>query len=156
MSDLAELEWRVSAAFHAYDKKPFEAAALSQMELKEWDNIQITFQPSVSILRSAWPVFDIWKVRNESIEKIKIEMRNRPQDVLVFRRGLEAQCLAIDPAQCHLLESLLAGKKLGEACEILLRNFKDQDPDVSPWFSGWVGLGLITACEIPARQIRGA
>lgn len=147
LSDLAQLEWQVSQAFHAYEGKPLETAALSRITPEDWEKARLTFQPSVSILRSEWPVLDIWKVRNEPVETIKIDMINRPQNVLAFRRGLEVHCAPLDLPQYRMLEGLLAGKPLGLMCEALSDDFDAESLEVSNWFSVWIGFGLINGCE---------
>lgn len=152
LSELAGLEWRVSLAFHAYDGKLLETAALSQITPEDWEKTRLLFQPSVSVLSSAWPVFDIWKARTEPVENIKIDMVGRPQNVLVFRRGLEVHCTLVDSAQCQMLERLLAGETLGQVCEALSETFEAEVLEVSNWFAAWAGLGLITACEIPQKN----
>ncbi len=154
LSDLAELEWRVSCAFHAYDGKPLDPSGLSNLDPGDWEEIKIIFQPSVSVMHSAWPVFDIWKVRHEPVENIKIDMTNRPQDVLIFRRGFEAHCMLLEWARFRMLEGLLAGKTLGQMCETLGDTIDAESPEVSAWFSAWLGQGLIFACEIPSKNIR--
>ena len=152
LSGLAALEWRGSLAFHAYEGKPLETAALSRITPEDWEKANLVFQPSVSILNSEWPVFDIWKARDEPVENIKIDMINRSQNVLIFRRGLEVHCALLDPAQYQMLKGLLAGETLGRVCEALGEAFTAELPEVSNWFSAWVGLGLLTACEIPQKN----
>lgn len=154
LSGLAALEWRVSLAFHAYDGKPLETAALSQITPEDWEKASLVFQPSVSVLRSEWPVFDIWKARNEPVEKIKIDMVNRPQNILIFRQGLEVHCTLLGPAQFQMLEGLLAGKTLGETCEALLAVPEESGEtlDVSGWFSTWAGFGLLLTISLSSLR----
>ena len=143
LSDLAALEWEIAMAFHAFDEPPADSSKLADLSIDDWENTRLVFQPSVSIVKSAWPVLDIWNVRKKPPEKIRVELLNRPQNVLVSRRGWEPQCRLIQDAECQMLETLMNRQTLGAACE----EASGEVFAVSEWFAAWNSGGLIARFE---------
>ena len=150
LPDLARLEWSVREAFHAFEEPPLDAAALAQFPLEAWERTQLVFQPSVKVIISRWPIRDLWAARTQPRESIDIDLVNRPQRVLVCRRGLTVICELIEVTPAMLLDGLLAGRSLGAVCEEHSREPRGAalDPQtVTAWFAQWVRAGLIIRCE---------
>ncbi len=143
LPDLAELEWRVSQSFHAFEAPPFDSSSLAGSSAEEWESLRFSFQPSVSVLSSPWPVLEIWNARKHPVKELNVDLINRPQDVLVFRKGAEVQCELLTAQQTRLLQGLLAGRALGEICEALADTAEEAIP-LSDWFGGWVANGLFS------------
>jgi hypothetical protein len=143
--DLAALEWRVARAFHARVKPPVEPSVFAGWDLAEWDRAVLHFQPSVSVVQSAWPIREVWEARETPREEIDIDLQDRPDNVFVRRNGLEVECTSIDPIQADVLQALLDGQSLGEVSSKLID--LGQDPaDVSTWFATWMQAALIVDC----------
>ncbi len=152
LADLAQLEWQISAAFHAYDIEPINPAQLASIPAEEWEDLRVTFQPSVSLLSSTWPVLDIWLKRHERAERVNIDLENRPQHVLIGRRELQVRCEFLDSLQFHLIKGLLNGQTLGEVCGELADLVEDEtEIPITDWFQRWVRDQMIVRCE-SARQ----
>src|SRR3989338_61557 len=88
LPDLAELEWRISQSFHAFEAPPFDSSYLSRLSAEEWGSLRFSFQPSVSVVSSRWPVVDIWKARKSPVKELNVDLIGRPQAALVFRKGV--------------------------------------------------------------------
>jgi hypothetical protein len=125
-----------------------------------WERACLAFQPSVRVVRSAWPVLELWEARKTSREQINVNLVDRPQGVLVLREGVRVRCELIDAPQAEALSALMSGVSLGELCEQLTRCSglpasptdtsqggaqAGDPPPVRAWFSRWAGLGLIVA-----------
>lgn len=146
LEDLARLEWQISEAFHAFDKPPFDRKQLESIPLEDWEHARLTFQPSVSLVTSEWPIMDIWQTREKINQDICVK-KNR-QYVLVGRKGLQARCEALNDKQYRMLEGLFCGRTLGEVCEELAMMPGNENLPVAQWFSAWVGDELIQRCDI--------
>jgi hypothetical protein len=145
--DLAMLEWRLARAFHAHEKPPVELSTFGSWQLDDWDRAVLHFQPSVAVVRSAWPIREIWEAREVPREEIDIDLQGRPDDVFVRRSGLALECTSIDPVQSDVLQALLDGQSLGDVSSKLIE--RGQDPaDVSTWFAAWMQAGLIVDCTL--------
>lgn len=147
LPDLARLEWLVCVAFHAFDEPALSAQQqAASIAPSDWENLQVVFQPSVGAVASSWPILDIWEARSKPRESVDIPLVDRPQQILVYRHQLQVKCAPIDWAAFQLLESLLQGQTLGQACGKLAESCKETPP-VAGWFSNWMQLGLIARCE---------
>jgi hypothetical protein len=148
-ADLTQLEWRVQCAFHAREGQPFDVSALSKWTMDDWSGASVEFQPSVAVVRSAWPIIEIWDSREIPLEQIDIDLRDRPQNVLVYRRGYRVVCDGIGDDEALTFEELASGSTLGVAMQRLAEN--DLAPEtVTTLFRRAAGNGLITACRAAA------
>lgn len=148
LADLAHLEWAIAWAFHSTEEPSLDAASLNMFSLEEWDRARLTFQRSVTLISSSWPILDIWETRKQPRETIRVELDNRPQQILVFRVGLTVHCERVDSTQAMVLEVLLEGQTLGQACARLVDAAIETPLPLTEWFTRWTKLGLITHCEI--------
>lgn len=142
LPDLAEMEWKIAEAFHTFDRPVEGLEILSTLSGGDLEKIKIEFQPHVQIVKSEWPIWDIWHVRKEPVEKIKVDLINRPQQVLIYRNQWRVKCEAIDPVQFLLLEGLLKMENLGQVTDTLLEKH-DELPETANYFSHWVQSGMI-------------
>ena len=141
LPDLAALEWRVCLAFHAFDQPPLDPSTLADRPLDRWACARLRFQPSVALVASPSPILDIWEARRRPRETIDLPVIGRPQDVLVYRSGLQVRCALLEPAQHAILSRLLEGRTLSEACAALPE--PDADLPVAAWFARWAADGLL-------------
>jgi hypothetical protein len=146
LPDLALLEWRAAKALHARDLPAFDpAASCTSWTLEDWEEAVLSFQPSVALIESQWPVREIWEVREKPIEEIDIDLNDRPDHVLVWRHGLEVHCESLDRPEAAALRALLDGRTLGETVNRLATDGLGPD-QVFVWSNRWVGLGIIAGC----------
>jgi len=146
LPDLAALEWCVLRAFHAHECSAFDATSLAHWGLDQWESACVVFQPSVSLVRSAWPIHDLWELSETPIASIDLEVEGRPQDVLVSRSGASVVCELVEPPQAVVVGALLEGLTLGDSlARLAVAN--EEVADVSGWFAAWAGRGLIAECR---------
>jgi len=148
LPDLAETEWRVQRAFHARRLPAFDASVVSDWTLEDWQAVVLVFQPDVAVVRSRWPVVDLWHTRDTAREEIDVELEDRPQSVMVTRVGYKVACETVDDDEARALEPLLAGTPLGDAMATLAAGGGDA-ASVTRWFSGWMQRGLVADCRRP-------
>ncbi len=146
LADLAQLEWQIWEAFHAFDGAPFRPGEIANIPAEEWEHLGIVFQPSVSLLSSSWLVLDIWRARRE--KENKVDLKNRPQRILIGRKNDQVRCELLDEHQFALITGLLKGKTLGEMCGELAETSEEAELPVTAWFSRWIGDGLILRIEM--------
>lgn len=144
LADLAQLEWLMSAAFHAPQQPPLVPARWTALTMEQWDQVRLAFQPSAACVCSAWPVRDIWQARQTPRAAVDIDLVNRPQRVLVYRRELTVRVELLEEAEALVLEGLLAGQTLGAVCERLAQRDGAAIPPLGAWFARWMAAGLIT------------
>jgi hypothetical protein len=142
LPDLAKLEWAVTRAFHAHDRTPLDLGPLATWTEERWHGAVLQFQPSVALVCSQWPVRDLWEARETPIEKIDIDLRERPDRVLVRRAGLGVHCESVSDDEAKVLAALLAGRALREVSQLVSTG----GDSVSQWFARWMQQALIIDC----------
>ncbi len=146
LPDLARLEWAVRCAFHAHDLAPLDLGPLATWTEEHWQHAVLQFQPSVALVCSSWPMRDLWQARETPVEKIDIDLCDRPDRVLVRRAGFGVQCESLSSEEARALAALLAGRTLGEVSDLLVTSGGDA-ACVSAWFARWTQQRLIMGCK---------
>ena len=144
--DLAALEWRVTRAFHSFESKPIDPTSLASWTMRDWETAVLHFQPAVALVRSAWPILDVWRHRETPPDEIDLSLEGRAQNVLVYRTGTSVHCIEIESAHAQALAGLLAGGRLGD----VTRELSEQDVEgdaVSSWFATWMRDGMIVGAS---------
>jgi len=144
LPDLAQLEWQVAQAFHADDEPALEPATLADWTPAQWEHAVLRFQPWVGLVVSKWPIREIWQCRTMAVEDIDVDLRNRPDRVLVRRAKHAVECESIDPAEAAALAALIEGHALGKVLASLVA--EDDPNSVFRWFARWTALRMITGC----------
>ncbi len=147
LADLARLEWAVLCAFHSRQRDPIDAASFSTWDMSDWERAIFSFQPSLAIVHSAWPIRDLWQSRQIPRTEIDIDLTDRPQSVLVRRSGYEVDCDLLPDAHAIVLESLLGGSTLATAMASLAECAGSEE-DPARMFATWLAAGAITAARL--------
>ena len=151
LPDLARLEWLVCQAFHAFEAPAMSVTRLASVPPDLWGRLRFSFQPSVGVIASAWPIRDIWAARHQPRETMDIAVEGRPQRVLVFRRGLEVACELLDEPQAAVLKALLAGRVLEDAVNGAVGG--SAPADVTGWFAHWMRERLIVDVALASAVV---
>ena len=151
--DLARLEAAVHAAFHAREKPALDPATVAGWTLEDWNCAVLEFQPAVAVVRSDWPIREIWAARNTPVEDIDIALEGRRNRVLVHRAGFDVACETIDDDEAFMLDTLRAGVTLGDAAEALAERGGDAEA-VARWLRHWSASGLVAGCSRAGDEAR--
>jgi len=92
LADVARLEWAMNVALHAPAAVALEPDTLRALEPHAVARLKLRFEPSVTLLASAWPVDAIWRANQTDADGVvdlgageaRIEIRRVGDDV-VFR-----------------------------------------------------------------------
>jgi len=147
LGDLASLEWAILRAFHSRDREPVDPTAFATYDMEDWERAVLEFQPSLAVVESAWPIRDLRDTMNVDRADIAIDLVDRPQVVLVHRRGLDVDVRVIDRRERDALETMRSGVTLASAMENLHQAGQSPE-DVMRMFGAWIADGLITAVRL--------
>jgi hypothetical protein len=65
LADIARLEIAIRRSYHAMDHQPATAELLGQIATSDLMTFGLTIAPSAQIVRSEWPLWDIWRFNTE-------------------------------------------------------------------------------------------
>ena len=109
LADVARLELAIRRAYHAGDATPMPREHLSARPPEALVQATFRFAPAVQVLRSDWPVLDIWNGADTPDA--------RAQDVLITRPGFDPIAQALPLRGAAWVLGLMAGMTIGEALE---------------------------------------
>ena len=113
MADVARLEWARRCAFHAADAPLLQPGGVGVDELDQLLQAPLCWHPSVTLLCSAHPLWQLWHAGADNCGTWPAE------NVLVWRQGLQVMTQAIDGSTAELLAQLQLDGSLGKAAESL-------------------------------------
>jgi len=144
---LAELEWAVNRCFHADLLAAFDPSGCSGWSLEEWGRAKIDFQPGLALVCAPWPLRELRETCQCERSEIDVDLVDRHDRVLVYRRGFEVVVESIGAAEAGAVESLQNRERLGEAIAKLAASGTEPESVVG-FFRRWVSLGLVVSCAI--------
>jgi len=144
LPDLARLEWALAQAFVSEDARPLRWDDLQAMDAESVSEMHWRLMPGTTVLRSEWPLIELWECKDRSDREISVAVEGRPSIVLVFRRSYQAHCAPVDHAFARFVEAAADGATLAGLREALA---PDGDPAATREFlqdfRRMIGEGLV-------------
>ncbi len=122
LPDIARLELAIRRSYHARDADPITPEHLSQIPTRTLMRATLTFAPAVRLVRSDWPIHDIWRADtgHQSLKPAP-EARPEAQEVLITRPEFDPRPQVLPPGGAHWVEHLMAGASIETALDAALR-----------------------------------
>jgi len=144
LPDVARLELALHRSYHAADCTAFDPGELAALSPDVLMRSTLTLAPAVEVVRSPWPLFDIWRFNTvDGAEK----PRAVAQGVLITRAAFDPVPHAVTPADAAWLRAIAAGDTIGAAMDAATE--EDADFDLSPLLTVLVQHGAITTLTPP-------
>lgn len=116
LPDIARLELAIRRSYHAADSTPIAPDALA-IDPEQLTNAKLKFAPSIEVLRSDWPIYDIWAYN--SIEGAA-KPQSAAQDVLITRLEFDPIPKPLPQGGADWIDALRYGQTIGQAHETAL------------------------------------
>lgn len=114
LPDVARLELALRRAYHAADADPIAPEALAALAPEDLMTTQAKLAPSVQILCSDWPIYDIWRFNTEDGAPNPAPVA---QDVLITRAEFDPVPALLSAGDAVWIEALRQGQTFGAALE---------------------------------------
>lgn len=139
LPDVARLDWAVARALHAPDARPLAPEALAGWTERA-DGLCFTAHPSVSLVRSAFPIHAIWHavLARDDAQIASIDLSAGPVHLIVQRLDDDVEAVAIEASEWRFAEALLTGHRLGRLLEL-------DEIDAAPCLARHLAAGRIVA-----------
>ncbi|WP_415403655.1 putative DNA-binding domain-containing protein [Tateyamaria sp. SN3-11] len=112
LSDVARLELAMRRSYHAADATPFDATRLGSVAPEVLMASRLHLAPSVQLIPSAWPLYDIWRFNTVSGAD---KPRAIAQPVLITRAEFDPVPHGITPAQAAWISATMNDATLANA-----------------------------------------
>lgn len=142
LPDLARLERDAMTRLFAGRLPALDPEAIRSIPAGDWSRVRLTLDPTVLLLKVAWPVERLWRRREHPPEAGgRILRRTRAQWLLIFRDETWVKVADVSRREWETLRRLQEGARLGA---VFVRASKGSGAaEVRRWFSSWVAGGLI-------------
>jgi hypothetical protein len=144
LPDLARLEWALAEAFVAADAVPATWEDFARAGPAAVADRPLRLSPGTALVRSDWPVLEIWRLRERTDAEVNLPVEGRPESVLVHRDGLELRCRRAAPREARLIDAGAQGRCLAALID------DDPAPLLVEAFRGLVSAGLFLPPEDPS------
>ncbi|WIY25395.1 HvfC/BufC N-terminal domain-containing protein [Parasedimentitalea psychrophila] len=112
LPDVARLELALRRAYHAADASPIAAEALARIPPEDLMQTRVTLAPSVQVIASSWPIFDIWRFNTT---KGAAKPKALAQDVLITRPEFDPIPQPLPAGGACWISALMQGATIGDA-----------------------------------------
>jgi hypothetical protein len=114
LSDVARLEIARGYAYHAADTAPLEPRAFAALPPERLADLRFDFHPSVSIIKSPYPIVSIWHVNDDPEHAVPIAPW-APEAALVVRPFDEVEVTRLAPGVAEFLLRLMHNGTMNDA-----------------------------------------
>jgi hypothetical protein len=144
-ADLASLEWAIVDVIHSATAEHVTLDGLRDVPLELWAEARLVPTPALRLLRLEYPANAYFQAmldgRNPAVPAAATSC------VVVYRNGPKVWRMDLTQPMFAVLESLAAGRSLGESLEQAAGSFAEDDEGaagrrVTGWFREWVASGL--------------
>lgn len=142
LPDVARLEWALHGMASLEDASP-DLSTLALLSTEDPGSLWLRLAPGAAAVCSAWPVATLHAAHGEngpSFEEVgRLLQARAAEDAVVWRQGFKPCVRVALAGEADFLNTLLAGRTLGEALDA------EPDLDVSQWLTLAVQSGLLLA-----------
>jgi len=146
-ADLAALEWAIVDAFDAADHPPLAREDLARVPPDLWAALRLRLDPSVRVIRAAWPV-QLLREASDGSQPLPA-LTAGVTALLVWRKDERVFHRAIDPLEAGLLDLLAGGATFGDLCERMALEIGDRDTPARAHalLERWLERGMLAGAD---------
>ena len=115
LSDVARLERAWVEAYHAAEAPPADPSMLATIDSRSLQQMGFTLHPSVRVVRSSFPVVQIWLMNIDGGVPTPIDIHNGGENALVIRPIAEVEVRRLPGGAATFIIGLAAGASVADA-----------------------------------------
>ncbi len=124
LPDIARLDLAIRRSYHAGDAPPIVPDILAETPPEVLMAATITLAPAVQLVRSDWPIHDIWRFNTDDTAA---KPRPGGQDILITRPDFDPLPQLLPPGGAIWIGGLIDGLTIGAAHDAALAKAPDYD-----------------------------
>ena len=148
LADLARLEWTRLEVFDAPDAEPLQMEHLQAIPLDEWPGLRFRLIPACQVLRSAWPIHELWTAGEEAV--LSALVRPAATVVRVWRQGFTVYQASLDAIEQVALDGVQTGEPFAAICAALAPLLPQQEEAalaVGSLLTRWIEDGILARLQ---------
>lgn len=115
LPDVARLERAWAEAYHAAEASPLPPSILAHLPPGDIPTLRLALHPSVRIVRSTFPIVNIWEANVSGSDAGSIDLDVGGDDALITRPEAEVEIRRLPAGAAAFMEALRAGSPIIEA-----------------------------------------
>lgn len=147
VADIAELEAARTRAYHAEDAIPVGQDSFARLTSDQLTNMQIKLHPSVTVLKSRFPIVSVWQANLYANDNTIDAWR--AESALIARPRLNVEVRRLSPGEYEFFGALSAGQTVGSA--VALAMSEAPDFDLAACFATLISAQVVVGLE-PAKS----
>ncbi|MFY0597606.1 MAG: putative DNA-binding domain-containing protein [Cognatishimia sp.] len=124
LGDVAEIELALRRSYHAADSTGVPGDALAQIAPESLPNVRMTLAPSLEVLRSHWPIYDLWAYNTYEDHP---KPQAQAQTVVILRPEFDPTPHLLPAGGATFITAINKGETLGQAAETAAELAEDFD-----------------------------
>ena len=121
LPQVARLEWAWHCAFHGADHAPLAPATLTTVPAELYGTLVFLLHPTARLVTSDYPVLRLWQMHQADYTgDQQVDLTVGGDRLLVVRPHTVVQIVPLGRGEYALLQSLMRGASLAEACDAAL------------------------------------
>jgi len=154
LADLSRVERDVMTRLFESRLPALDPQTIAKIRAEDWPRVRLILDPTVLLLKVAWPVERLWR-RRELPPNAGDRTIRRPgaQWLLIFRDETWVRVADISRPEWDALRQIKNGARLGRVFTRASKSLGNTHAaEVQRWLSSWVGGGLIKGIECPGDR----
>ncbi|MEP1933404.1 MAG: DNA-binding domain-containing protein, partial [Roseibium sp.] len=124
LQDVARLELALRSSYHAADAVAINPSELQSVPPDTLHSAKLLLAPAVWVIRSDWPIYDIWRYNTEPGAPKPIATA---QDILITRPVFDPAPHLLTNGGAICMEAIQLGESLGDSFVAATRSFPNFD-----------------------------
>ncbi len=119
LTELAQWEWAIAAAFDAGDRKPLTEQALGSIDPADWPTLRLQLHPAVQSLRMTTNAPALFRSLTADADPPAPTTLPAPQHWFIWREDLTPRYRSAPDDEAAALQTLLSQGTFGQLCDAL-------------------------------------
>jgi|CXWL01.1.fsa_nt_gi hypothetical protein len=151
LADLSRLERDIMTRLFEGRLPALDPETIGKIRAEDWARVRLIFDPTVLLLKVAWPVERLWQRRELPLKAGgRIIRRARAQWLLIFRDETWVKVVEISRPEWDTLRQVKEGAQLGRVFTRASKSLGGtKAAEIQGWLSSWIRSGLIKRIERP-------
>lgn len=116
LPDLAKFEWLKHVCYQSRNINHVSKISFLKTLYKDFKTLYIDTHPSLFLLRSKWPVYQIWEMGQESYNgNYQIDNNSDYSNIIIVRPKLEIKVYILQKEEYEFLKTIKKGKSIYQA-----------------------------------------
>lgn len=124
LGDIAKIDWALDYAYHCEDSESKSLVCLANYNENQLYQLKLILNPSVFVLKSAYPVFDIWNfAQDQSAYENPPDAESGAQFIMVVCDEKSPRVLHIEKEFFVFVQYILQNQSLGQIIPTLINKY---------------------------------